>query len=302
MGFADKFKEFYTRNYKKLVILPIILVILSLIIIINHVSKTNDVFNKDVSLKGGITVTVYSQDPIDINNLKSQLNKRFTDVNINRLSEFGSDEQIGVIIEVSETDESLLTSSIEELLDIKLTEENFSIEVVGSSLGSSFYKQMIRAIIFAFILMALVVLITYRTIVPSIAVVLAALFDILVTIAVINLLDLRISTAGIAALLLLIGYSIDTDILQTTRVLKKREATPIECVISSMKTGLTMTFTSIAAVLVGYILSTSSVFKEIFLIILIGLFVDIIMTYCMNAPMLITYALRKESKMQSPIT
>lgn len=296
MPFADKFKEFYTKNYRKLIILPIILVVLSLIIILNQISKTNDIFNKDVSLKGGITTTIYTKDPIDINQLKSQLSNKFTDVNIHKLSEFGSDEQIGVIIEVSETDESILKSTLEESLNIKLGEENYSIEVVGSSLGTSFYKQMIKALIFAFILMALVVLITYRSLVPSLAVVLAALFDITVTIAILNLLDFRISTAGIAALLMLIGYSVDTDILQTTRVLKKREATPIEGVLSSMKTGLTMTITSFVAVIVGYILSTSAVFKEIFFIISIGLVVDIIMTYCMNAPMLISYQLRKESK------
>ena len=296
MSFADKFKEFYTKNYKKLVILPIILIILSLIIIFNQVSKTNDIFNKDVSLKGGITVTIYSKDPIDINSLKFQLSNKFTDVNIHRLSEFGSDEQIGVIIDVAEIDESTLKSTLEEFLNIKLTEENYSIEVVGSSLGTSFYNQMIKALIFAFILMALVVFIAYRSFIPSIAVVLAALFDITVTIAILNLIDFRISTAGIAALLMLIGYSVDTDILQTTRVLKKREPTPIEGVLSSMKTGLTMTITSIAAVFVGYMLSTSSVFKEIFLIINIGLLVDIIMTYCMNAPILISYQLRKESK------
>ncbi|MEK6861854.1 MAG: protein translocase subunit SecF [Nanoarchaeota archaeon] len=296
MSFADKFKEFYTKNYRKLIILPIILIIFSLIVIFNQVSKTNDIFNKDVSLKGGITVTIYSKDPIDINSLKFQLSNKFTDVNIHRLSEFGSDEQIGVIIDVAEIDESTLKSTLEEFLNIKLTEENYSIEVVGSSLGTSFYNQMIKALIFAFILMALVVFIAYRSFIPSIAVVLAALFDITVTIAILNLIDFRISTAGIAALLMLIGYSVDTDILQTTRVLKKREPTPIEGVLSSMKTGLTMTITSIAAVFVGYMLSTSSVFKEIFLIINIGLLVDIIMTYCMNAPMLISYQLRKESK------
>ena len=299
MGFADKFKEFYTKNYRKLVILPIILIVLSLIVIFNQVSKTNDIFIKDVSLKGGITATVYTQDPIDINNLESELNKKFSDTNINRLSEFGTERQIGVIVEISETDEPLLRNSLEELLGLKLTDENYSVEVVGSSLGASFYRQMIKAMIFAFILMALVVFITYRSLVPSLAVVLAALFDITVTIAILDIIGMKISTAGIAALLMLIGYSIDTDILQTTRVLKKREPTPVEGVLSSIKTGLTMTFTSLAAVIIGYILSTSSVFKEIFLIITIGLLVDIIMTYCMNAPILISYQLKKDAESQN---
>ena len=42
---------------------------------------------------------------------------------------------------------------------------------------------------------------------------------------------------GIAAFLLLIGYSIDSDILLTTKVLKRRMGTLFERVKSAMKTG-----------------------------------------------------------------
>ena len=142
--------------------------------------------------------------------------------------------------------------------------------------------------------MAIVVFIAFRTLVPSGTVVFVAFSDIVITIAIINLMGVRLSSAGIAALLLLIGYSIDTDILLTTRVVKRREGRIVDRVFSSIKTGLTMSITSIVAVLVAYFVSTSFVIKQISLIIMVGLVVDIIATYCLNAGVLMWYEKRKE--------
>ena len=121
-----------------------------------------------------------------------------------------------------------------------------------------------------------------KTSIPSIAVILAAFSDIVVTIAIVNLLGIKISTAGIAAFLMLIGYSVDTDILLSTRVLKRKSGTVLDGVYSAVKPGLTMTFTTIVAVTVGLIFSKSEVLSQIMLIILIGLIVDLVNTWIQN--------------------
>ncbi len=293
MNATERLRYLYLNHPKKLLALPVLLVIISLFILINNVITSGDIFNKDVSLKGGIIATVSTSEPVDIKDLEAKLVSLYRDASVKRLAEFGSDKQIGIIVEVPEVDEDSLKNMLESYLNLKLTDNNFSLEMTGSSVGEAFYQQMIRAMILSFLFMAIVIFITFRTFVPGIAAVMSALFDIIVTMAFVVVIDLRISPAGIAAFLMLIGYSIDTDILQTSRVLKKREATPVEGVISSVKTGLTMTGTSILAVLLGYIFSPSPVFKEMFLIIFVGLFIDIIMTYMMNAPILITYMNKK---------
>ncbi len=293
MDITERLKAIYTQHSKKLLVAPLVLVIFAVAVLVNQVAKTGDVFIKDVSLQGGIVATISTDQPIDINQLESTLASMFKSVAVKRLAEFGSGRQIGVVVEVPESDENTLKQALEQFFSMPLTDENFSIEVTGSSVGSAFYTQMIRAMIFSFVFMAIVVFVFFRSFIPGVAAVLAALFDIIVTMAFVNILGVHISSAGVAAFLMLIGYSIDTDVLQTTRVLKKREATPVEGVISSIKTGLTMTVTSIVAVLLGYIFATSPVFKEMFLIITIGLFVDIIMTYFMNAPILLAYANKK---------
>ena len=54
-----------------------------------------------------------------------------------------------------------------------------------------------------------------------------------------------------------------------------------------------MTITSIIAVLIGYIFTNIEIFKQIFLIMIIGLTLDIFITYLQNASLLKWYAEKK---------
>ena len=81
----------------------------------------------------------------------------------------------------------------------------------------------------------------------------------------------------------------DRTLLKTTRDLRRTSNDVFERIFSSMKTGITMTATVIAAVIVSLIFSTSPALKEMFTVLLIGLFADILVTYLMNAPLLINY-------------
>lgn len=289
MGIIESYKEFYLKNYKKFLYIPLIISLLAVLAVFMHYQQTGDIMNKDVSLKGGITATIYTNTPIDPIELSSELHGYFDDVDVKKLAEFGSNAQIGVIIEVAEMDEAKLKNALEEITRIELTDDNYSVEVVGSSLGESFYKQMLIAIIFAFLFMGIVVFFIYKSFVPSLAVIGAAFSDIIITLAIVNIIGVKISTTGISALLLLIGYSVDSDILQTTRILKRGEGTVEERLFSSMKTTLTMSITTISALAVGYLISTSIVIKEMFLIMFIGLIIDVFYTYWTNSGVLLSY-------------
>ena len=72
-------EEFYNRNYKKLLFIPILLLVLSLIIIGNNYRKTGDIINKDVSLKGGLSIEFYSDNikKESFKNLEEELKKKF---------------------------------------------------------------------------------------------------------------------------------------------------------------------------------------------------------------------------------
>lgn len=282
--------EFYHKNHRKLLLIPLVMVVIALVLIFMQYQRTGDIALKDVSLSGGITATVYSDKPINVGELEAYLNNNVGESSVRVLSEFGSSKPLGFIVEIAEVDDKLLVSELEKYLGFELNQNNLSLEIVGSGLGQSFYKQMLVAILFSFILMAFVVFFTYRTFIPSLAVVFAAFMDIVVTLAIVNIIGIKLSAAGISAFLLLIGYSIDTDILQTTRVLKRKDGTPFDRMKGSVKTGLTMTLTAIVALTAGYFISTSFIMKEMFSIIIIGLLVDIIATYLMNSSILLSYA------------
>lgn len=288
---AESFEAIYNKNYKKLMIIALLVLAISFIIIGVQYAKTGDIFGKDVSLKGGVSATIYGE--FNTAKLEEKIKAKYegADIFIRTLSEFGGSKQIGAVIEASiaPEKEGELKAYLEESLGFKLTSENYSSESVGSSLGESFYKQMFIAMIMAFVLMSIVVLITFRKFILSITSVFCIFADLITTTAILNLIEFRISTAGIAALLLIIGYSIDSNILLTTRTIKRKGGTVFTRMVGAAKTGLTMSATAIIALGAGYIITTSLVLKEVFAILLIGLFVDIFYTYVLNTSILRWY-------------
>ena len=69
-----------------------------------------------------------------------------------------------------------------------------------------------------------------------------------------------------------------------------------ERIINAMKTGMTMTVTTLAALSVTYFVAESAVLKEIMVIIIIGLLIDVVNTWLQNASILRYYLERKVKK------
>ena len=337
----SKFEKTYDKHYKKLLILPALLLILSILSITIFYYQNGDLFNKDVSLTGGTTITIFSETNLD--ELGNILDEKIGDFEIRALSDSnGKQTQISVIVQEEKTE--LLKSTLENFLGYKLTQSNSSIETTSASLSANFYKQLMVAVTLAFFWMAGVVFLIFtkgkkiksislglnlllgillgglftrgqptlfliailttmisliyiyiKNSVPSFAVMLSAFADITMTLAVVNLLGIQVSTAGIVAFLMLIGYSVDTDVLLTTRVLQRKTTINHE-VFSSFKTGITMTLTSIVAISVALFVVApfGSSLNQIFTIVLIGLGFDLFNTWITNASIIKWYAEAKK--------
>ena len=288
--FKDKVESFWSKNYKWLMFIPVVILVISFVLIGIKVVKTGDLFEKDVSLKGGIAATVYTDKEYTEDQIKQALG---VDAVVKKLGDITTGKQLGFVIEVSDITEEQLKEKLIQNLNLDITEENFGTEVTTPKLSQAFFKQLMIAIIFAFILMGISVFITFRTFAPSIAVIAAALMDIVITLAIVNIIGINVSTAGIVAFLLVIGYSVDTDILLTNYSIRKKDGKLFDRMYHSMKTGLTMTLCAAAVMLTGLILSNSIVIKEMFLIILIALIIDILSTYLTNAGILWIYCKKK---------
>lgn len=288
-------ENFYEKHYKKLIIFSYSILLISILFLGYKYFATGEPIERDITLKGGVSAIIYNEN-LDFNEIKSYLEDNVKDFSIRALTDVNTGKQTGLIIEASDISEQELRS----LLGKKITNINFDNKeeyepgLTSAGFGESAYRGLLIALLFAFILMSIIVLISFKTFIPSIAVISAALTDILAALVVVNLIGIKLSSAGIVAFLLVIGYSIDTDILLTTRLLKRREEGPLyERLKHAMKTGLTMTFAAIASLSVGYFVAIPQELKQMFLIIVIALVFDIITTYAGNAGILIHYCKKK---------
>jgi preprotein translocase subunit SecF len=285
----SKYFEFYEKNCVKGMYVTFGLLIIALIIVGYNIAANGELFPRGVSLKGGVSLTILDTDA-DFNAVQEYLNNEFpqASISVRSISSSGSN---GISIDASDVDGTDLLNAVQKKIG---TTEKYSMETMGSSLGAAFFRQTLIAMVLSFIFMAIVVFISFRSVMPSIMVILAAFSDIVMTIAVIIVTGMKIETAGIAAILMLIGYSVDTDILLTTRVLKREGGTVFEKIAGAMNTGLLMTFTAIIAVVVALIFTNSDTVAQIMTILLIGLLFDILNTWIQNAGLLYLYLEKKK--------
>ena len=297
MDIKPKLKHYYEHHYKKLLLIPIIMLVLALLQIGLQVVNTGDFVNKGISLKGGSTITINKPISVSPEELEKSLQEEFLGDDITLRVIYSAGKESYLMIDSSFQEQAEINSLTAMLKEITgLASDDYSIEVVGSSLGESFFKQTAMALLVAFLLMGIVVSLYFRKLIPVAAVLLAAFSDIAVTLAIFNLTGIKLSTAGVAAFLMLIGYSVDTDILLTSRVLKRKDDPLMERIYGAIKTGLTMTTTTLAAVFTALLLVNNETVKQIMIILFIGLLVDSIMTWVQNAGILRLYLEKKGEK------
>jgi preprotein translocase subunit SecF len=291
----NNFSKFYKKNYKFLLILPILMFLFSLVSIIQTYNEEGFAFHRDVSLKGGISAIFENDVKYNLVEFKEIFKNEFNSnsVIVSFLSKNGEDK--GYIIETDLKEEKLI-SFLENKFETKIDrEKNYSSNFISESLGESFVKQSLVIFLVSLVLMAVVVFLYFKTFIPSVSVVLSVIFDIIVLVGVLDFINFEISIAGIGAILMVIGYSIDTDILLTNRLIKEKnkKATNFEKVYESFITGNLMSFTTICALLIGLIFTNSGIIYQICFILLIGIIIDYISTWIQNASILLWYLEKK---------
>ena len=291
---VGKFEAWYEKRYKILFIIPVILLLISVVYLVNFNSKHSEIIYKDSSLAGGTTLTLTSAD-ISSENLENALKEFFPDVSVREIKDLTSGRLIALIID-STAEPETIKQKTQEIVGFELTEENSSLEFTGSSLSDDFYNQLIIAILISFLLISIVVFFLFKKVVRSVAIVIAVFGNIVMPLALIDYLEIKLSAAGIAAFLMLIGYSVDTDILLTSRVLKRTSGSINEKIFSAFKTGMFITGTALFALLPAFFIVTGlpDSFRQIFLILSLGLVADMINTWLLNAAILKWYEERKK--------
>ncbi|MEM3839471.1 MAG: hypothetical protein QXF01_02760 [Candidatus Micrarchaeaceae archaeon] len=206
--------------------------------------------------------------------------------------------QMGAIAQDAYTNASLVyqQSVIKKLELILPSKSQLSYEPTAPQEGKAFLSSLEQIIIVAFILVSIVVFVIFRSIIPSITVIFGAANDIIIAIGAMALLGIPLGISSIGGLLMLLGYSIDTDLLTSIRILKRHEGTPEDRAYSSMKTGITMTGAAIASFAVLFVVSFIAyipTYYEIAGVVLFGLIGDLATTWLGNASLILMYVKRK---------
>lgn len=293
-NFKKKLIQFHDKNYKKLLIIPAVLLIFCFVYMYSFYSQNHDFFYKDVSLSGGTLITL--EEKINSAELINALSTKLENLNVREISDLATGEQKAVIIETT-ADKEQAKKILEEYLGYELIDgENVSFEFTGSTLSESFYKQLLLALLFSFALMAVSIFVQFKSFIPSLAVILSAFADICMSLVLVNILGIRLSSAGIVSLIMLIGYSVDTDILLTNKVLKREGSSINKKIFEAFKTGIVMTLTSLSAVVIADLIvgQFSSVLHQIFLVMSFGLCFDIFNTWLTNVCIIKWYASKKQ--------
>jgi preprotein translocase subunit SecF len=267
------------KSYRPLIAIPAAITVIALLLVVFNG------LNESVDLKGGALAELTLEKSVTQAELESLLREKLGTGDIKVLSIRGerATVQFGTDMDVVKVSEALRgTATIN------------SYKAVGPVLSKQAMNQIYWAIGFAFLFMSVTVFIIFRDPVPSLAVILAAASDIIIAVGGMSLFGIPLSLASVGAILMLIGYSVDTDILLTTRVLKRRKGTINERALGAMKTGVTMSISAIASMAALYLVTVfvmpeARVLSDIAAILIIGLLADILTTWLMNLGILRWY-------------
>ncbi len=286
---VESFREKKTRklsvlarmNPKHMIVYPLIVFFIAIILLAVHPPSLG------IDLKGGVVVTAYN-----VNANPSELagyikDKTGLNVEVERFRSITGMSGVRIYA-TGKADSAVIENAIKE----KYPDAKVVASQVSPTFGKVAQRQGIRAVLFAFIGMAVVVFLFFRNPISSGAIIFSALSDMTIALAVMGLVGIKLTTATIAALLMLIGYTVDSNILLTTRLTRRKEDTIEDAYLYAVSTGFTMSTTTLAALTVLYFVSTSSVIDNIAAILIFGLLADFMNTWIFNAGVLRWYLAR----------
>jgi len=267
----------YTRyTNRQLAAIPLVVLALALVVIGGYFALTGSPVSLGVAFTGGTELRVATTDS------PAAIEQAF-DGDVDSVTPVGSDNEYLVTFPPgAENIETQAQSAGYEVI---------SVQERAASFGADAQQQALLGVGAAFIGMSVLVFVLFRTFVPSIAVVASAFSDIVIPLALMNVFGIDLTLGTVAALLMLIGYSVDSDLLLNNHILRRRGEF-YESTYRAMRTGVTMTLTSIAAMAVMTVVSTLfgiPLLPEVGLILVFGLSADLMNTYLLNVSLLRYY-------------
>lgn len=273
--------DYSQYSNRQLVAIPLAVLAVALLILATSWALTGTPVALGTDFTGGSELTVESSSP-----LTQQAAAEIFDAPVVSVQQVSGQDQYIITFDS--------TADIEELESTADASDQLTVLQSGTTsplFGADNRQFALRGVAIAFLGMSLIAFALFRTFVPSIAIVISAFSDIVIPVAVMSLAGIKLSLGTVAALLMLIGYSVDSDILLNNHVLR-RSGGFYESTYRAMRTGVTMTLTSIAAMAVMAVVATLfgiDIMASIGVVLVLGLSADLMNTYMLNVTLLRWY-------------
>ena len=234
----------FSHFYKKMNILSLILIFLSLFIILFKG------LNLGVDFKGGTLIEIRT----DNSNIKiSEIRQSFLKMNLGDVTvkKFGKANDYLVKIEMTESNNENFIKSINEKLSSDLGSDiNFRrVENVGPKVSKELLKAGLLAISLSLIAMLFYIWIRFEW-QFSLGAIIALMHDVIITVGIFSFLSYEVNLSIVAAVLTIVGYSMNDTVVIFDRIrenLKKYSKIPIS-EISNTSTNQTLSRTLITSV------------------------------------------------------
>ena len=187
----------------------------------------NGGLNLDIDFTGGLETNVVSNTDIGTDDLKNLLtDSGLQDVQIQKLMDYKGDGAAAFVIRTSETDKDVVYTALEingcVPMEYEPGDEDLSfIKQIGPRVGEELKSKALNAIFMAMIFIVLYVWYRFQF-KWGVAAVAALAHDTLITIGLLALIRLDISLTIIAAILTIVGYSINDTIVVFDRIREDR--------------------------------------------------------------------------------
>ncbi len=288
---GNKVYDFMSKS-KIFAFVSLVLVIFSLFLIFTKG------FNWGIDFKGGVEIQIRFEKPVNIADVRNLVSKEFKGANI---TTFGSPNEILIRLNVNQVSGDVQKSLGEEIKKLLLPlgkVEIRRVDIVGAKVGNELKEKGLKALIFAII--GILIYVSFRFEWRfALASVIALMHDTIISLGAVSLFNIEVNLDVLAAVLTLMGYSLNDTIVVFDRIreeVRKSKindlATLINVAISKTLSRTVLTSLTTFFVVLTLFLFGGEIIKPFSFTLLVGIIVGTYSSIFIASPLLIWLGFR----------
>lgn len=257
--------------------------------------------NFGIDFQGGTLLEFKFDQQVSNENVRNVL----SDINIavdSKIQQSNTQGIYGVLIRAKELTPQEISDVEEGLRDAYPSTEMLRTQMVGPVIGQELRTKALLALLIASIAIVLYISVRFEFRFAIVAII-TLMHDVLITLGIFAILGKEINTAFIAALLTIIGYSINDTIVIFDRIrenMKLMHKTPFEqlansAVIDTLPRSINTSLTTLITILAIYLFGGASI-KIFMLALFIGMFAGTYSSIFVASPLLVTWTNKVKNK------